>query len=1017
MNAKRYIVTLLFIVLYSILFYQSVLAQLPIEVGDSLRYFKGTEEPPSDWKETTFNDSGWLLGPSGFGYGDGDDNTLLSDMMGNYSSIYVRKSFFINDPADVTGLLLQMDYDDGFVTYINGLEVARHNVGGNPPPFDTTANGNHEASAGGGVVSTFELNNSILVSGTNVLSVQGYNTTIGSSDFSLIPVLSEYFAINTNSFGNGTTTISPIQDYYEENDTILITASPNSGWFFSFWSGDHSSSVNPDTIIVTDNLTIEANFTEVNSVPNPPSGFEVLSVSTYSIELSWNDNAFDEDEYEIERSLVESGPYSLYATVPANSTQYMDPDVEKGTTYCYRISAKNPIGSSAIVGPICATTTTVPSFTIIGMPDTQRYTDGTGSPDIFMSQSQWIVDNTPNYNIVFVSHFGDCVQNGDNGGDDSEWLIVDTAISIIEDPVTTGMLYGMPYGLTVGNHDQSPFDDADGTTIFYNQYFGVDRFIGRDYYGGHYGSNNDNHFELFSAENMDFIVINLEFDLSPDSTVLNWADSVLQTHSDRRAIINSHYIIGNGNPANFGYQGQIIYDSLKHNSNLFLMLCGHIAGEGRRMDVYQGDTVYSLLADYQARANGGNGYLRIMEFFPQTNEISVKTYSPWLDVWETDANSEFVLKYDMQSKNCDIAVSPTSCGDFEVKLRPNTNYTNVITNIQFTLKWPENTVNLTNFQSDFGVTLQGSVEEDDGYNYAIFASTLSTPINWNPGVEYPIFSFSHDQSGVGYADFEIDTEEWAEDNDGEYFFELLGIDNSGIIYGQASNVYLGRCGQMDLKAFLEGPYDTLSGLMITSLNDDNYLPLSQPYYSLPWSYSGVENVATIPAYVTDWIFVELHDAPDALSVNQSSVISQQAAFLLNDGSIVGVDGSSFPEFNNSDLQNLFVILYHRNHLGILSSVEVIPSTPDLYVYDFTTSTSQVYGNRQLQINSNIYGMVSGDANSDGIVDLLDRIQLWVPFAGSVGYLNGDMNMDGQINNSDKNDLWFNNLFIDAQVPD
>ena len=1017
MNAKKYIITVLFIVFYSIFFNESVLAQLPIEVGDSLRYFKGTEEPPSDWKEATFNDSSWLLGPSGFGYGDGDDNTLLPDMMGNYSSIYVRKSFFINDPADVTGLLLKMDYDDGFVTYINGVEVARENVGGNPPPYDTTANSNHEASAGGGLISSYELNNSILVSGTNVMSVQGYNTTIGSSDFSLIPTLSEYFEVSSSTTGNGTMTVSPVKGFYENNDTIIIKAFANGGWYFGFWSGDHSGSINPDTIIVTDNLTIEANFTEVNSIPNPPTGFEVLSVSTYSIELSWNDSAFDEDEYEIERSLVETGPYTLYATLTANSTYFMDQNVEKGTTYCYRISAKNPIGSSSLVGPVCATTTTVPSFAIIGLPDTQHYTDGVGPPDIFMAQTEWIVENTPNYNIAYVAHFGDCVQNGDNGGDDSEWQIVDTAMRIIEDSITTEMLYGMPYGMAVGNHDQSPFGDADGTTIFYNQYFGVDRFDGRDYYGGNYGSDNDNHFQLFSAENLDFIVIDLEYDLSPDTTVLNWADSLLQTYSNRRAIINSHYIIGNGNPANFGYQGQIIYDSLKHNSNLFLMLCGHISGEGRRMDVYNGDTVYSLLADYQSRANGGNGYLRIMEFFPQANEISVKTYSPWLDVWETDANSEFVLKYDMQRENCDIAISPASCGDFEVKLKPNTDYNSTITNIQFTIKWPESTVNLANIYSDFGVVMQGSVEEDDGFNYAVFASTLSTPISWNAGLEYTVLNFSHDQSGAGYANFEIEMGDWAVENNGEFFFELLGSDNTGINYGNADNIYLGRCGQLDLKAFLQGPYDTLSGLMNTTLNDNDYLPLNQPFNNLPWNYNGTESVVAMPTSVIDWILIELHDAIDALSVNQSTIISRQAAFLLNDGSLVGLDGSSFPEFNNSDLQNLFVILYHRNHLGILSSVEVIPSTPDLYVYNFTTSASQVYGNRQLQLGSNIYGMVSGDANSDGIVDLLDRIQLWVPYAGSVGYLNGDMNMDGQINNSDKNDLWFNNLFIDAQVPD
>lgn len=643
--SKRYVVAVLYLVFFNLFSPKLMLAQLPIEVGDTLLYFKGTEEPPPDWNEITFDDSGWLQGPSGFGYGDGDDNTVLLDMIGNYTSLYLRKSFYISDTAEVKGLLLKMDFDDGFVTYINGVEVARENVGGNPPPYDTTANGSHEASIGGGAISSYELNNSILVSGTNVMSVQGYNTTIGSSDFSLIPTLSEYFEVNSNTIGNGTMTINPVKDFYENNYIIIVTAFANSGWYFSHWSGDNSGSINPDTILVTNNLIIEANFTEITTVPDPPSEFEVLSVSTYSVELSWNDNAFDEEIYEIERSLDQSGPYSLYATLPANSTYYMDQDVDNGTTYCYRISAKNFIGSSMLTDPLCVTTTTIPSFAIIGMPDTQHYTDGVGPPEIFMAQTEWIVENIPNYNIVYVSHFGDCVQNGDNGGDDSEWLIVDSAMSIIEDSITTQMLYGMPYGMAVGNHDQSPFGDADGTTIFYNQYFGVDRFIDRDYYGGHYGSSNDNHFQLFSAENLDFIVIDLEYDLTPDTTVLNWTDSLLQTYSDRRAIINSHYIIGSGNPGNFGYQGQIIYDSLKHNSNLFLMLCGHISGEGRRMDVYNGDTIYSLLADYQSRANGGNGYLRIMEFFPESNEISVKTYSPYLDVWETDANSEFVLKY------------------------------------------------------------------------------------------------------------------------------------------------------------------------------------------------------------------------------------------------------------------------------------------------------------------------------------------------------------------------------------
>ena len=100
-------------------------AQLPIEVGDSCRYFKGFEEPPTNWKDTTFVDTSWLQGPSGFGYGHGDDNTVLSDMQHNYASVYIRKSFNIPNIADLCGVLLEMDYDDGFVAYINGVEAAR----------------------------------------------------------------------------------------------------------------------------------------------------------------------------------------------------------------------------------------------------------------------------------------------------------------------------------------------------------------------------------------------------------------------------------------------------------------------------------------------------------------------------------------------------------------------------------------------------------------------------------------------------------------------------------------------------------------------------------------------------------------------------------------------------------------------------------------------------------------------------------------------------------------------------
>ncbi len=87
-----------------------------------------------------------------------------------------------------------------------------------------------------------------------------------------------------------------------------------------------------------------------------------------------------------------------------------------------------------------------------------------------------------------------------------------------------------------------------------------------------------------------------------------------------------------------------------------------------------------------------------------------------------------------------------------------------------------------------------------------------------------------------------------------------------------------------------------------------FLPGNQPYDALPWNYTGTESVVTIPnPDIVDWILVELRDAPDAVSAIPSTMIAQQAAFLAKDGSIVGLDGLSNLQFNNSINQNLFTV--------------------------------------------------------------------------------------------------------------
>ena len=322
------------------------------------------------------------------------------------------------------------------------------------------------------------------------------------------------------------------------------------------------------------------------------------------------------------------------------------------------------------------------NFTIIGVPDTQHYTDNVNNNQYFYDQTNWIVANKDALNVVFISQLGDCVENGDTF--DSEWQVVNTAWTMVENPVTTGLVDGMPYGLNVGNHDQSPVNGGStASTLKFNQYFGFSRFQGRMYYGGHYGSDNDNHYELFSASGMDFIIINLEYDTTPEQVVLDWADALLKTYSNRRAILVSHYLIeadDEPSPSAFGTQGQIIYDDLKDNSNLFLMLCGHRTTEGRRSDVFSGNTIHTLLSNYQGRPNGGNGFLRIMEFRPSENKIYISTYSPSLNQYETDSNSEFVLDYNMGSEpiqqidNVNNVVSGSNVSFTWSSLSPETEY-------------------------------------------------------------------------------------------------------------------------------------------------------------------------------------------------------------------------------------------------------------------------------------------------------------------------------------------------------
>ncbi|MCD4730930.1 MAG: Ig-like domain-containing protein [Bacteroidales bacterium] len=220
---------------------------------------------------------------------------------------------------------------------------------------------------------------------------------------------------------------------------------------------------------------------------------------------------------------------------------------------------------------------------------------------------------------------------------------------------------------------------------------------------------------------------------------------------------------------------------------------------------------------------------------------------------------------------------------------------------------------------------------------------------------------------------------------------------------------------VSLDAFLEGPFDVTD--MSTDLNP-SFIPNNQPYNVAPWSYAGTESVGAVPnGDVTDWVLVELREtAGGAATAIPGNRIARQAGFLLRDGSIVSTDGISNMIFGVGITNNLYVVLWHRNHLGIMSAIPLTLGG-GIYSYDFSTAASQAYLSGQINLGGGNYGMYAGDADGNGEVHQDDIDIRWSNEVGGGGYFGGDMNMNSQVNNQDKNDIWLPNNTISDQIPD
>jgi len=161
--------------------------QTVVSPGVNWMYTTPNYQLPNNWNQQGFDDSSWSVGFSGIGYGDDDDTTVIAPTI----SLYMRKEFQIFDMSEINRIILDIDYDDAFVAYLNGVEIGRNLLSGQQISYNDTAEGWNEANLYRGYSpDRIFIDRSLLQNGTNNLSVQVHNQSADSSDMTALPVLS-----------------------------------------------------------------------------------------------------------------------------------------------------------------------------------------------------------------------------------------------------------------------------------------------------------------------------------------------------------------------------------------------------------------------------------------------------------------------------------------------------------------------------------------------------------------------------------------------------------------------------------------------------------------------------------------------------------------------------------------------------------------------------------------------------------------------------------------------------------
>ena len=301
-----------------------------IDWGDNWSYWEGSSAPIDSWHDPDVNVDFWDTGPSGFGYGDGDDNTETSQIM----SIFIRKTFQIADPSVISKVLFHLDYDDGYIAYLNGVEFSRRNMGA--PGSDVSYNENttdlHEAELYQYLFPeriNIDLDQININAGENTIAIQVHNFGSNSSDLSCIPFLT----FGYNSMQNETRDPYPSMELpnsflhtnfklNSSNDMILLS-DPEENIIDSIFFNNIPTDMSFGRQLESDFWSLFAEPTPL-STNNNPGFLGALEKPLFSLNSGFYSN--DQSLSIISENEIAEIRYTIDGTVPtSNSSLYSSP--------------------------------------------------------------------------------------------------------------------------------------------------------------------------------------------------------------------------------------------------------------------------------------------------------------------------------------------------------------------------------------------------------------------------------------------------------------------------------------------------------------------------------------------------------------------------------------------------------------------------------------------------------------------------------------------------------------------